>query len=85
MSKIHRLAWLLLFMTAALVAGCGGGDSKSTPAKTFTVPVFSDIHFNPYYDTSLFDKLVLADYSQWAGVFESSTVTGLSTWGDDTN
>jgi len=69
----------------ALVAGCGGGDSGEVPVGTYPVAVFSDIHFNPYYDTKLFNQLVLADPSQWAGVFNQSTITAPSAWGADTN
>ena len=71
---------------ALLLAACGGSDAnKPPPTKSFPVAVFSDVHFNPYYDTTLFKKLVVADASQWAGIFNSSTITGLSGWGDDTN
>ncbi len=70
----------------ALVAACGGGgDTGIAAASTFPVAVFSDIHFNPYYDTSLFNQLVLADPSQWAGVFNQSAITAPSAWGEDTN
>ncbi len=70
----------------SLAAGCGGGgDADQAAASTFPVAVFSDVHFNPYYDTKIFNQLVLADPSQWAGAFNQSTITGLSPWGADTN
>ena len=85
-----KRTWTIVFFSLVLLAttvvsGCGGGNANRTAPNTFPVAVFSDVHFNPYYDTTLFNKLVLADYSQWASVFNSSTITGLSTWGDDTN
>ncbi len=69
----------------ALAAGCGGGDTETAASSTFPVTVFSDIHFNPYYDTTLFKQLVLADPSRWAGIFNTSTSTAPSAWGTDTN
>lgn len=69
-----------------LAAGCGGGDdADAAPASTYPVAVFSDIHFNPYFDTTLFSQLVQADPSQWAGVFGQSKITAPSAWGADTN
>jgi hypothetical protein len=67
-----------------LATGCGG-NTDTGPASTFPVAVFSDIHFNPYYDPKLFNQLVVADPSQWAGVFDQSTLTAPSAWGADTN
>lgn len=86
MLKIYRLVWLLVLLGATLMGGCGGSDANNTtPTNNFPVAVFSDVHFNPYYDTTLFNKLVLTDSAQWADVFNSSTISGLSSWGDDTN
>jgi len=47
--------------------------------------VFSDVHFNPFYDTTIFHSLVAADASQWASIFASSSVSEPSTWGEDSN
>ena len=40
-----------------------GGDDAST----FPVLVFSDIHFNPFYDPLIFAALVAASARGWAG------------------
>ncbi len=70
----------------SLAAGCGGGGgTDQAAASTFPVAVFSDIHFNPYFDATLFNQLVQADPSQWAGVFGQSKITAPSAWGSDTN
>lgn len=66
----------------SLIAGCGGGSSSTNNS---SVLVFSDVHFNPFYDHALFPALLAADTSQWAGIFQSSTVTAPSAWGTDTN
>jgi hypothetical protein len=51
------------------------------------VVVFSDIHFNPFYDAdpAIFQQLVSKDPSEWARVFQTSSITAPSLWGSDTN
>ncbi|HOI16375.1 MAG TPA: metallophosphoesterase [Geobacteraceae bacterium] len=82
-----RLIGLLFAMILPLqFAACGGGTGTPTPSnKDFPVVVFSDIHFNPLYDPSLFKKLVSADAGEWAGIFQTSGMKGPSAWGADTN
>lgn len=85
MSEIYRRLLLIVPAGLCLVCGCfsegvaGGCDSKRTAV------VFSDIHFNPFYDPAIFPALNLADPGQWAGVFATSKVTAPSQWGADTN
>jgi len=76
-----------LFLVLALqlsLAACGGSSTNSTN-NNFPVVVFSDVHFNPFYDPKLFPALVAADPGQWASVFQTSTITAPSVWGADTN
>ena len=79
----------LLFLTGMLIfslSGCTGtGNGTNTTDNNFPVVVFSDVHFNPFYDPSLFPALVAADASQWTTVFQSSLIKAPSTWGNDTN
>jgi hypothetical protein len=54
----------------------------------FPVVVFSDLHFNPFYDPNLTTYPTLctsADSSGWPSLFQGSTVTTPSVWGTDTN
>lgn len=68
------------------LAGCGGGTATSADnSKGIQVVVFSDIHFNPFYDPSLFQQLVAADVGEWPGIFETSSIKAPSAWGSDTN
>jgi len=67
----------------SLISGCGS-DSRATD-NSASVLVFSDVHFNPFYDHALFPALLAADTGQWAGIFQSSAVTTPSAWGADTN
>jgi len=67
----------------ALTSGCGGGTS--TANSNFPVVVFSDVHFNPFYDPTLVSALVNEnDTGKWAGIFQTS-VLGTSSRGGDTN
>jgi sphingomyelin phosphodiesterase acid-like 3 len=66
----------------SLTFGCGGGGSSS--ASEFPVLVFSDIHFNPFDDTSLFSALNAAPHSAWAGILATSK-SPPSPWNSDTN
>ena len=79
----------LVFLMGMLIfslAGCTGtGNGTNTTNNNFSVVVFSDVHFNPFYDPSLFRELVDADADQWATVFQSSLITAPSVWGADTN
>lgn len=60
--------------------GCGSSSTSSN----FQTVVFSDLHFNPFYDPSLFQQLVAAEASQWADIFKTSKITVPSAWGQDT-
>jgi hypothetical protein len=66
-----------------LNTGCGGGTT--TTSNNFHAVVFSDIHFTPFYDPTLFSALVAADAGAWEGIFKTSSVTTPSTWGQDSN
>ncbi|MDD5711750.1 MAG: hypothetical protein PHY31_03215 [Smithellaceae bacterium] len=78
---IKFLVASLVLLIPLLLAGC----SDRWDGSPKTVVVFADVHFNPFYDPSLFTALNAADAGQWASVFETSTVTAPSTWGNDTN
>ncbi len=65
------------------LAGCTGTGNGTN--NNFSVVVFSDVHFNPFYDPSLFKALVSADAGEWATVFQTSKITAPSVWGADTN
>ena len=45
----------------------------------------SDIHFNPFEDPTLVDKLAAAPPSDWTAILSSSSRTKLSSFGQDTN
>jgi hypothetical protein len=82
----------LVFLMSMLIissAGCtGSGNGAKNPNPTdnnFNVVVFSDVHFDPFYDKTLYTELAARDADQWATVFQSSLTTAPSAWGDDTN
>jgi len=79
--------FLLALAGVYLLFGCGA-VTNPTPTPTsnsFPVVVFSDVHFNPFYDPSLFQQLLANDPSQWQSIFQNSTVKTVSAWGSDTN
>jgi sphingomyelin phosphodiesterase acid-like 3 len=88
-TRYRNLRLIGLFFALILplqLAACGGGtDTPANNSKGFPVVVFSDVHFNPFYDPTLFTKLVAADAGQWAGIFETSSIQAPSPWGSDTN
>ncbi len=69
----------ILFLVS--FAGCSG-CSKSGSSR---VVVFSDVHFNPFYDSTIFTSLLNAEPSEWAGIFSTSTIAEPSSWGSETN
>ncbi|MFA5799426.1 MAG: metallophosphoesterase [Candidatus Peribacteraceae bacterium] len=80
MLKTSRRMIFLVLAGICLTCGCGSGTSA-----TYPVVVFSDVHFNPFYDKSLFPALVASDASEWASIFATSSVTEPSAWTTDTN
>ena len=69
----------------ALAAFCFTRDCTAFPSDTYPVAVFSDVHFNPFYDEALFQSLLTSDAGAWAGIFAGSQIKEPSAWGDDTN
>lgn len=77
----HRLL-IVALASICLACGCGTGNPS---AKTFPLVVFTDLHFNPYDDPTLFPALAAADPSQWESIFKTSSQTTPSAWGKDAN
>jgi sphingomyelin phosphodiesterase acid-like 3 len=78
----------LVFLAGILIfslTGCTGTGNGTNTNNNFPVVVFSDVHFDPFYDKTLYTQLVANDADQWATVFQSSLTTAPSAWGDDTN
>ena len=84
MSTFSRYLIFIGLVSVCLSCGCGQGVT-SPSIKTFPVVVFSDVHFNPFYDPTLCTQLLAANASDWEGIFQSSLVTTPATWGTDTN
>ncbi|HEY9161773.1 MAG TPA: metallophosphoesterase [Desulfomonilia bacterium] len=83
MKKIYRSVLFTVILSVALLTACSSVSSNTVG--TSKVVVFSDVHFNPFYDQTLFDTLVAADAAQWKGIFESSSISEPSAWGEDSN
>lgn len=65
----------------ALNTGCGGGTNSTSG--NIPVVVFSDVHFNPFYDPTLVTALVNEnDTGKWAGIFQTSVLEPSSRGGD---
>ena len=89
MTQLSRRTFLEIasLAGAGLIGGCGG--VSSTPrSDSLSIPVFSDVHFQPYIDpltptsepnlatmavnSALVAQLVAKDTSQWPGIFKGS-------------
>lgn len=46
---------------------------------------FSDMHFDPFYDTTLISILTTSDYTDWKKIFEKSEIKAPSSYGSDSN
>jgi len=76
MKKIFHQVFILFFYCFAAVA-------QQTNESRFLN--FSDIHFDPFYDTTLVEKLVRLDYKEWENVFSDSDNTNFGKYGKDTD
>ncbi|WP_320171871.1 metallophosphoesterase [Maridesulfovibrio sp.] len=61
-----------------------GADSGCGVASSDFV-VISDVHFNPFSDTSLFNRLVAEPAENWNEIFQTSSKTNLPGYGSESN
>lgn len=47
--------------------------------------ILTDVHFDPFYDSSLFQDLLHTESGGWADVFMSSSITDMPGYGSETN
>ncbi|MBK8981658.1 MAG: metallophosphoesterase [Ignavibacteria bacterium] len=68
-----------------LLCFCFTGASlhKDPPENKFLN--FSDIHFDPFYDSSIVDELIMSDHSSWENIFSGSEIKSVSNYGSDSN
>jgi sphingomyelin phosphodiesterase acid-like 3 len=86
MSRVFGKIPFPVVVIVCLFFGCGGGNAPApTATDDFKVVAFSDLHFNPFYDPSLYPALAAAEPSEWASIFQGSKLTSASTWGTDSN
>ena len=83
MKKLHTAILFVVVLSVVVLTACSSVSGNT--AGTSKLIVFSDVHFNPFYDTTKFQSLVAADATQWKSIFESSSILEPSTWGEDSN
>jgi sphingomyelin phosphodiesterase acid-like 3 len=85
-AKISRCFRCVLALSGVFAMfGCGGSSTPVPASSVYQVVAVSDLHFNPLYDPSLYSSLAAADASQWAAIFQGSTVISPAGSGTDTN
>jgi sphingomyelin phosphodiesterase acid-like 3 len=77
-SRIVKL-WLLLTLLVLTP------NHVSAQAGSGQFLLISDIHFDPFYDGTLFDQLDAQPVEDWAGILEKSQPPGFCRMGTDTN
>ena len=83
---------LPLFLTLLLASGCSTVTQTASPdanrsvaSGQNTILLLSDIHFNPFADKSLVEKLEVANESDWESIFETNSTGNFAQTGSDTN
>jgi len=105
MSRWSRYLFFVILISVFSMFGCSGVSSVTTTTPPVTPPAsgasyqivtISDLHFNPLYDSTLFQKLVNSlppppgnpnswNPSAWQTIFQGSSVQTPSAAGTDTN
>ncbi len=84
--KYRRLVVpVLAILFVFLAAGCSSDSSGTSTESKLPLVIFSDVHFTPFYDATIFNDLVNSPVEEWADIFQRSSVTELSSWGQETN
>lgn len=84
--RVGKVSILLAFiwLLACPLSASAGSPRERSAARPGNFISLSDLHFDPFYDASLFNCLNKSDYRKWKAIF-SSAAQGYSTYGDDTN
>src|ERR1700749_2617569 len=95
MKNFRILKNLFFFLIVCLIfsvsiTGCGNEKEKEKTTATDSIAApsgrfftLSDLHFNPYYDSSLVMKLAQTDVQNWEAIFQSSQVKNYGVYGQD--
>src|SRR5262245_64936004 len=81
----HRVRFASAFLWGILLVlrvAQAPAQAQSGPGEFLLI---SDIHFDPFYDGSLFDQLVAQPVEDWAGILEKSQPIGFNPRGTDSN
>jgi sphingomyelin phosphodiesterase acid-like 3 len=81
----HHVVLVVVVLFVLLSTGCSSDSSKTPTASKLPLVIISDVHFTPFYDTTIFHDLVNSPVEEWADIFQRSSVTELSSWGQETN
>lgn len=81
-----------IFLCSCILLQCAASATAQTkPSAGWLVPhrgtflSLSDIHFNPFADPAVVPQLISSSPESWDEVFGQSTVTHISTYGEETN
>jgi hypothetical protein len=75
----------VLFLSRAFPTCAAHREPEKQVAGTGIVISLSDIHFNPFYDPSLINSLIVSDYTKWQWIFSHSSIQGYGTHNADSN
>ena len=88
-SRGRWLRFALVFWCSALIAGQGLAQSPATSTETDKPTgqflLITDLHFDAFYDPSLFAKLNAAGSDEWATILATSQPPGPGLRGNDAN
>ncbi|MBK9331464.1 MAG: metallophosphoesterase [Ignavibacteria bacterium] len=74
---------LIQFILLLCLSFTGASIHKDPPENKFLN--FSDLHFDPFYDTTIVHKLIMSDHSSWENIFYGSEIKSVSNYGRDSN
>ncbi len=85
MSRWFFFAVLINAFSMSQRNGVALAAAATATTSSYQIVTISDLHFNPFYDPSLYPDLTAAEPGQWASIFARSKVTTPAAGGTDTN
>ena len=78
--NIIRIALYVLILSLGFL-----GNLQAVSAKNAYILNLTDIHFDPFYDTTIVPELIKSDVSKWDKIFQTSKITSYGSYTADTN